>query len=77
MGTLPRVAAPKRAEQGRESEAGHSWEDVETIDDLGKSFAKELEEFFVNYHELSGKAYRVLGMHGPDRARTLVKKSRQ
>ena len=34
----------------------HSWEGVKTVDDLGKSFAKELEEFFVNYHRLSGKA---------------------
>ena len=55
----------------------HSWEDVKTVADLGKSFSKELEEFFVNYHKLSGKAYRVLGLHGPDRARKLVKNSRQ
>lgn len=55
----------------------HSWEDVKTVADLGKSFSRELEEFFVNYHKLSGKAYRVLGLHGPDRARKLVKNSRQ
>jgi len=47
----------------------HSWEDVKTVDDLGKQFARELEEFFVNYHKLSGKEYRVLGLKGPDQAR--------
>ena len=51
----------------------HSWEDIKTIDDLGRQFAKELEEFFVNYHKLSGKQYRVLGLKGPDQARKLVK----
>lgn len=51
----------------------HSWEDIKTIDDLGKQFARELEEFFVNYHRLSGKEYRVLGLKGPDQAEKLVK----
>ena len=51
----------------------HSWADIRTIDDLGKEFCQELEEFFVNYHKLSGKNYRVLGVKGPDRARKLVK----
>jgi inorganic pyrophosphatase len=51
----------------------HSWADIATIDDLGKHFVRELEEFFVNYHRLSNKAYRVMGVKGPDRARKLVK----
>jgi inorganic pyrophosphatase len=51
----------------------HSWADINTIDDLGKEFERELEEFFVNYHRLSGKEYRVLGVKGPNQARKLVK----
>jgi inorganic pyrophosphatase len=51
----------------------HSWADIKTIDDLGIQFCRELEEFFVNYHRLSGKQYRVLGLQGPDKARKLVK----
>jgi inorganic pyrophosphatase len=51
----------------------HSWADITTIDDLGKEFCRELEEFFVNYHKLSGNEYRVLGVKGPDQARKLVK----
>ncbi len=55
----------------------HSWEDVKTVDDLGKQFARELEEFFVNYHRLTGKKYRILGLKGPDEARKLVKAGRR
>ena len=55
----------------------HSFADVKTIDDMGNKFEKELEEFFVNYHKLTGKEYRVLAMKGPDQARKLVKNHRQ
>jgi inorganic pyrophosphatase len=51
----------------------HSWAEIKTIDDLGKEFQRELEDFFVNYHELSGKQYRVLSVKGPNQARKLVK----
>ena len=51
----------------------HSWADVKTIDDLGKKFCRELEEFFVNYHKLSGQEYRILGVKGPDQDLKLVK----
>ncbi len=51
----------------------HSWEDIKDIADLGKPFIRELEEFFVNYHKLSGKRYRVLGLAGPQQARRLVR----
>lgn len=51
----------------------HSWADIRSVADLGKQFVRELEEFFVNYHRLSGKRYRVLGLKGPDQARKLVK----
>jgi len=58
-------------------EHAHSWEDVKTIDDLGNQFSREPEAFFVNYHQLEGKKYRVLGLKGPDAARKLVKSGRQ
>jgi len=51
----------------------HSWADIKTIDDLGKEFCRELEEFFVNYHSLSGEQYKVLGIKGPGQALKLVK----
>src|ERR1700722_19649963 len=51
----------------------HSWADIKTIADLGKQFVRELEEFFVDYHRLSGEQYRVLGLKGRTQARKLVK----
>jgi inorganic pyrophosphatase len=51
----------------------HSWADIKTITDLGKEFCRELEKFFVNYHQLSRERYRVLGLKGPRQARKLVK----
>jgi len=44
----------------------HSWEEIKTIHQLGKQFVRELETFFVNYHQLSGKQYRA----GRERARS-------
>jgi inorganic pyrophosphatase len=55
----------------------HSWADIGTMDDLGKEFEHELEEFFVNYHKLSGSEYRILGVKGRAAARKLVKSSRR
>lgn len=55
----------------------HSWEDVKTIDDLGDPFCRELEEFFVNYHKLTGKQYRVLGVKGPGAIRKMIKRLRE
>ena len=51
----------------------HSWTDIKVIDDLGKRFLEELEQFFVDYHKLSDKQYRVLGVKGPNEAKKLVK----
>jgi inorganic pyrophosphatase len=55
----------------------HSFADIDTIDDLGKQFQKELEQFFVNYNRVAGKEYRILAMKGPDQARKLVKNGRK
>jgi inorganic pyrophosphatase len=51
----------------------HSFADIIHIKDLGKTFLQELEEFFVNYHELSGDKYRILRARGPSAAMKRVK----
>jgi inorganic pyrophosphatase len=55
----------------------HSFASIKHIDDLGKHFARELEEFFVNYHALSGEKYRILDLKGPRDARRCIKKGMQ
>ena len=51
----------------------HSYAHIRHIKDLGKEFVEELEEFFVNYHQLSGKKYRILDVKGPSAALRLMK----
>ena len=55
----------------------HSFAHVKHIDDLGKPFLRELEEFFVNYHRLSDEEFRILGAKGPSAARKAVDKARK
>jgi inorganic pyrophosphatase len=51
----------------------HSYAHVKRIDDLGKRFERELEEFFVNYHRLSNEQYRILALKGPGSGLRCVK----
>jgi inorganic pyrophosphatase len=51
----------------------HSYARVRHIKDLGKEFVEELEEFFVNYHSLTGKKYRILAVKGPGEAARRIK----
>ena len=46
----------------------HSYATVKHIDELGKPFVRELEEFFVNYHDLTGEKYKIIGARGPHAA---------
>lgn len=50
----------------------HSYAHVRHIHDLGQTFVRELEKFFVNYHKLSGKKYRILAAKGPSEARRRI-----
>jgi len=38
---------------------------------------EELEEFFVNYHRLEGKEYKLLGCKNIGQAERLIKQGRQ
>jgi inorganic pyrophosphatase len=51
----------------------HSYAHVKHARDLGKKFVREIEEFFVNYHELTEEKYRILDIKGPGEARHRIK----
>ena len=69
---------PERNDRVVAVESGnHSYAHVKRIDDLGKSFEREIEEFFVNYHRLTGKEYRILALKGPAAASRCVEKARK
>jgi inorganic pyrophosphatase len=58
-------------------DCNHSYAHVKRMNDLGKRFERELEEFFVNYHRLSGEQYRILAVKGPIAGRRCVKQARK
>ena len=59
------------------AEANHMYSNIRKLADLPKEFLDELEDFFVNYHNLEGKKYKLLGCKGADKAFELIKKARQ
>jgi inorganic pyrophosphatase len=57
------------------AEANHMYSNIRKLADLPKKFLDELQDFFVNYHNLEGKKYKLLGCKGPDKALDLIKKA--
>jgi inorganic pyrophosphatase len=59
------------------ADANHMYANVRKVKDLPKKWVDELEVFFVNYHNLEGKKYKLLGCKGAATARTLIKKAQK
>ncbi|MBX6360501.1 MAG: inorganic diphosphatase [Acidobacterium ailaaui] len=55
----------------------HEYARIKRFGDLPEHWITELEQFFVNYHNLEGKKYRLLGVRGHDTAMKLIQKSRK
>jgi inorganic pyrophosphatase len=55
----------------------HSYASIRHVDDLGKKFVRELEEFFVNYHKMLGKSCSIIGVRGPGEAKRRIKDGRR
>jgi inorganic pyrophosphatase len=59
------------------AEANHMYANIRKFKDLPDQFLRELQDFFVNYHNLEGKQYRLLGCRGIQTALGLIKKARK
>jgi inorganic pyrophosphatase len=59
------------------AETAHMWANTKSIKDLPKKSLHEIEEFFVNYHKLQGKKYKLLAVKGEKTALTLIAKARK
>ena len=59
------------------AQANHSYSGVKKIKDLPSEFLRELGDFFVNYHRLEGKEYKLLGGKGTQAALTLIKQAQK
>jgi inorganic pyrophosphatase len=57
------------------ADANHMYANIRRLKDLPGKWIKELQDFFVNYHSLEGKEYRLLGCKGVDAALRLVKEA--
>ncbi len=57
------------------AEANHMYANVKSLKAIPKQFLDELQDFFVNYHNLEGKKYRLLGCKGAGTALTLIRKA--
>jgi inorganic pyrophosphatase len=59
------------------ADANHAYANVRRLADLPEKWLKELEDFFVNFHELEGKTYRLLGCKGVGVAFQLLNRVRR
>ena len=59
------------------AEANHTYSDIRKLGDLPPQFLRELEVFFVNYHELEGKQYKLLGGKGVAAALRQIKQAQK
>jgi inorganic pyrophosphatase len=57
------------------ADANHMYADIQKLEDLPDRFVNELEEFFVNYHNLEGKKYKLLGTRNIRTAQRLIEKA--
>jgi inorganic pyrophosphatase len=59
------------------AEANHMYANIRRLKDLPAKWLDEVQDFFVNYHGLEGKKYRLLGCKGQEVALGLIKKARK
>jgi inorganic pyrophosphatase len=55
------------------AEMNHEYAHIRTLGDIPKQFLNELEQFFVNYHRLEGREYKLIGCKGADVAMQAIK----
>lgn len=58
------------------AQASHRYQGVKSHKDLPERLMKELEEFFVNYHRMEGKEYKLLGCKGTGEAARLIENAK-
>jgi inorganic pyrophosphatase len=57
------------------AEANHMYANIRKLNDLPRKWLYEVQDFFVNYHSLEGKKYKLLGCKGSEAALSLIKKA--
>lgn len=52
--------------------SSHVYQNIRNLKDLPEQWIRELEHFFVHYHKLQGRQYKLLGCKGAEEAKTLM-----
>src|SRR5271156_5869589 len=59
------------------AEMNHMYANIRKLKDLPAQWLTELQDFFVNYHGLEGKKYKLLGCKGEEVAFRLIKEAQK
>lgn len=59
------------------ADTAHVYAKLKRLKDLPKQALREIEEFFVNYHRLQGKKYKLIGCKGEKEALKLIAATRK
>lgn len=59
------------------AEMAHAYANIRKLKDLPKRWIDEVQTFFVNYHNLEGKKYKLLGCKGTDTAFRLIRQAQK
>ncbi len=59
------------------AEANHQYANIRKLKDLPGKWMREVQDFFVNYHNLEGKKYHLLGCKGASAAVRLIKEAQK
>jgi inorganic pyrophosphatase len=49
------------------------FKDISNIDELPKHIMKELEAFFIQYNEMEGRDFEIIGTSGPNGSFKIIK----
>ena len=75
--TVPKMDSVRNDRLVAVAETTHMYAKLKRLKDLPKQALKEIEEFFVNYHRLEGKKYKLLGRKGEKTAMDLIEKAQK
>jgi inorganic pyrophosphatase len=75
--TAPKLTPVRNDRLVAVAETTHLYAKMTKLKQLPKQALKEIEEFFVNYHRLQGKEYKLLGCKGKKTALELIAKAQK
>jgi inorganic pyrophosphatase len=74
--TSPKTAPVRNDRLVAVAETAHAYANFRKLRDMPEQTLREIEEFFVNYHRLQGKRFKLLGNKGERTALELIEKAR-